>query len=139
MKYDWRKSFKNFIDIYHDDLPNVGVIDGEMDAWLNFWKSYEQGMPSNVSMTLQAIKCFSSSFPNVTVALRILATLPITSCECERSFSKLKRLKTYCRSTMGENRLNGLAMLYIHQEILPDFEEVINMFSRLGPRRIEFL
>jgi len=40
----------------------------------------------------------------------------VTTCTSERSFSSLRRLKTYLRSTMADNRLNGLAMLSIHRE-----------------------
>jgi len=50
-------------------------------------------------------------FPNIHTLIVIVATLPITSCECERSISMLKLLKTTLRSTMTENRLNGLALL----------------------------
>ena len=63
------------------------------------------------------------------MALRILATLPVTSCECERSISALRRLQSYNRSTLLENRLNGLALMQIHQEIEPDIQEVIKTFS----------
>lgn len=50
------------------------------------------------------------------MALRILGTIPVTSCECERAVSSLRRLKTYLRSTMTENRLTGLAMMHIHYQ-----------------------
>ena len=35
---------------------------------------------------------------------------------------------------MVEERLNGLALMYIHQEIEPDVEEVINKFSFCNQR-----
>jgi hypothetical protein len=42
----------------------------------------------------------------------ILATIPATSCSAERSFSGLRRVKTYLRSTMGQERLSGLALSF---------------------------
>jgi len=45
----------------------------------------------------------------------LLLTLPVESCSCERSFSALRRLKAWNRSTMTESRLCGLAMLHIHR------------------------
>ena len=76
-------------------------------------------------------------FENIKVALRILGTIPVTSCECERSFSALRRLKDYTRSTMLSDRLNGLALIYVHREIIPDVEKVIDRFA-LKNRRLEF-
>ena len=42
---------------------------------------------------------------------------PLTSCEAERSFSGLRRLKNYMRSTMKEDHLNGLALMMVHHTI----------------------
>ena len=43
-----------------------------------------------------------------------MMVLPVTSCEAERSFSTLRRLKTYLRTTMSQERLNGLALLNVY-------------------------
>ena len=55
----------------------------------------------------------------------------------ERSFSVLKRVKNYLRNTMGEERLNNLAILYIEQEILNriDTAKIIEDFARNKARR----
>ena len=45
--------------------------------------------------------------------LLLMATTPVTS--CERSFSRLRTIHTYLRSTMSEDRLNGLSLLYIYK------------------------
>jgi len=42
----------------------------------------------------------------------------MTSCEAERCFSTLKRIKTRLRSTMGEDRLNALTMINIENEMI---------------------
>lgn len=52
--------------------------------------------------------------PNV-VAFRILLTLSITVASGERSFSKLKLIKTYLRSTMSQERLSGLLSMNLDQ------------------------
>ncbi|KAF0748974.1 52 kDa repressor of the inhibitor of the protein kinase-like, partial [Aphis craccivora] len=69
--------------------------------------------------------------------LKIVCILPVTTCTSERSFSSLRRLKTYLRSTMAENRLNGLAMLSIHREKLLTPEEVIEQLIKKN-RRLKF-
>ncbi|KAK0141267.1 hypothetical protein N1851_021709 [Merluccius polli] len=44
------------------------------------------------------------SYPNLSIALRVLLTLPVTVASGERSFSALKLTKTYLRSTMCQER-----------------------------------
>ena len=46
--------------------------------------------------------------------LKIYFTFPVTTSTAERSFSSLRRLKTFLRSTMTQSRLNNLLLLYIH-------------------------
>ena len=53
-------------------------------------------------------------FPHTHMALKLFCTLPVTTTP-EHSFSTLRYLKTYLRSTMGADRLNGLALIYIHK------------------------
>ena len=57
------------------------------------------------------------TYLSLEVLFRIMATLPVTTVTNQRSFSALKYLKTYLRSTMKEIRLNGLALLYVHRDI----------------------
>ena len=68
--------------------------------------------------------------------LTISCTLPVTSAECERSVSRLRYLKTYLRSTMTEDCLNGLAMMYIHRDISCDSKTVVEKFARQHRRRL---
>jgi len=55
-------------------------------------------------------------------------TIPVTSASAERSFSKLKLIKIYLRNTMTQNRLSGLAMLSIENEIASElnFDSIID-------------
>ncbi|XP_022161052.1 zinc finger MYM-type protein 1-like [Myzus persicae] len=55
--------------------------------------------------------CDSDTFPNLFVAYKYLCTIPATSVSSERSFSKLKLIKTRLRSTMQQNRLESLLLL----------------------------
>lgn len=79
------------------------------------------------------------AFPNVSIALRIYCTLPTTSASCERSFSKLKIIKTYLRSTMSQERLSGLAILAIENKTAfeTDFDELIDSFAEKKARRVK--
>ena len=76
-------------------------------------------------------------YPNVSVAYRILLTVPVTVASAERSFSKLKLLKNYLRSTMSQERLNGLAMCTIEKDVLDtiDLNTVLDDFASRNARR----
>lgn len=70
--------------------------------------------------------CEESIYPNIKVLLKILATVPVTSCTPERSFSTLRNLLIYLRSTMGNTAINGLAFLNVYEVIPVNAEEVLN-------------
>lgn len=63
--------------------------------------------------------------------------IPVTSCGCERSFSKMSIVKTKLRSTMAQERLNALLFLFIEQELLSNInvETVIDDFKNVPTKR----
>lgn len=69
--------------------------------------------------------------------LRVLVTLPVSVATAERSFSALRRLKTWLRAHMSETRLTSLTLLYI----VVNTEKVIERFAEVcrGERRLEFV
>ena len=77
------------------------------------------------------------TYPMLSTLMTIFATLPVTTATGERSFSSLKFIKNYLRSTMGEDRLNGLAHLFINRDIKLDYQSVIEEFGRCN-RRLAF-
>ena len=70
-------------------------------------------------------------YPNVYIALRILLTCPVTVASAERSFSKLKLIKTFNRTSMTDSRLSSLAMLSIENDCARslDYDNVIRAFA----------
>src|SRR4029434_5028009 len=67
-------------------------------------------------------------------ALESSAHLPVSTASAERSFSTIRRLKTYLRSTMTDKRLTGLALMNIHTDVEIDSEEVLKQFDATGRR-----
>ena len=74
-------------------------------------------------------------YPNVYIALRILLTCPVTVASAERSFSKLKLIKTLI-NVNTDSRLSSLAMLSIENDISLDYDNVITAFATKGSLQI---
>jgi len=79
-------------------------------------------------------------YPNIRKLLKIFATLSVSTATAERSFSTLRRLKTYLRTTIGADRLNGLALMTIHRDISSklDPQDVISGLAKKN-RRLDFV
>ncbi len=69
-------------------------------------------------------------FQSLRNARKLLLVMPATNAVSERTFSALKRVKTYLCSTTGEGRLNDLLLLHVHKELADgiDMVEVANLF-----------
>ena len=91
---------KAAIEFYSDDLSNPNVFDEKFEVWKLKWlQAPLQQRPETLSKTLQ--QCSSASFPNIFTLLKLFATLPLSSCSCERSGSSLKRLNNFLRCTQS--------------------------------------
>ena len=68
---------------------------------------------------------------------KLMFVMPATNAVSERSFTALKRVKTYLRSTTEEGRLNHLMLLHVHKELADgiDMVEVANLFVGDKQRR----
>lgn len=75
--------------------------------------------------TMRAMSsCVRRLFVEVEQLIRLLLICPVSSCEAERSFSALRRLKTWLRNTMTDARLNAVAVCHVHQHILDSIDLV---------------
>ncbi|XP_072384690.1 uncharacterized protein [Diabrotica undecimpunctata] len=72
-------------------------------------------------------------FQETVKLLQILITVPMSTAEAERCFSSLKRIKTFLRNSMTEDRLVALTMLSVEKTLIkeiPNFnEKVIDKFA----------
>ena len=123
-------------EIYTSDLPSPGTVKSEELRWKLKWqRTPEELRPTSLAKTIK--QCDSDEYPNIFTLLKIACTLPITSCECERSFSALRRLDTYLRHTMKEKRLSALALIHIHYDFPVDIAQAVNIFYNLHKRRLQ--
>ena len=71
--------------------------------------------------------------PNLSILYKIFLTQPVTSATTERSFSRIKLIKNYLKSTMKTAQLSELALLSVERELADniDFESTITRFATL--------
>ncbi|XP_013403337.1 52 kDa repressor of the inhibitor of the protein kinase [Lingula anatina] len=133
----WEADILKMSKCYFDDLPHPDSLPAEMKLWATYWTSHPSSAPDSISKTLQLVD--TDMFPNLTTLLKIASALPSTTCECERSVSALRRIKSYLRSSMSQDRLNGLALLHVHYNMEIDVNAVIDLFARRQPRRMRLV
>jgi len=101
---------KGFATLYNGNIEDIGHELYQLQRLL------QRSAQTNLSSLLE-LACFLESyklaFQEVYRLLNIALVLPVTSVACERSFSSLKLIKTYLRSTMCDNRLSSLAILSV--------------------------
>ena len=109
-------SFCNFYeDFSKDDL------EAELKVLKTlFIEKTETGEKPSISLLKNILQSLSSAqrtlISTVCQVFQLLMVMPATNSTSERSFSALKRIKTYLRSTMTQARLNHLMVLHYHQE-----------------------
>lgn len=100
--------YEDFISLtkqYSEDLEDIGncdeVFKNEFKLWQRKLKSLsEMNQPKNAMDAIYI--CNEAMYPNIFKLLKILATLPVSSATNERTFSSLKRIKTYLRNSTSE-------------------------------------
>lgn len=100
----------------------------------------EPKQPTSVAQFLSFLTPYKAAFECLYRLLLIAVTLPVTSASCERSFSKMKLVKTFLRNSMTSDRLSNIALLSIESERAEgiDMDNFVDEFdSRHANRRIK--
>ena len=133
------KSSSDFSKFYENDVCGKKL----KDELLNLKRIHAANFGSeslNPAPLLNMISKYNllGVFPNVSIALRIFCTLPVTVASAERSFSKLKYIKNDLRTTMAQNRLNDLTTLSIESDLARklDFSQCISTFAAKAARKV---
>ncbi|XP_051797021.1 zinc finger MYM-type protein 1-like [Acanthochromis polyacanthus] len=103
-----------------------------------FHMSYSCPSPVSVASLLSVVRENNAHlvFPNLTELLKTYGTLPVSTATVERSFSKLKLVKTKLRTLCTEERLSELLLLAIEKDIPINHSEVIDIFQGMGNRKL---
>lgn len=119
----------------YSNFINADSLLSEIKLWKRKWIAFKDiDRPNTAIESLNY--CNAELFPNIHFLLKVLATLPVSTATPERTFSTLKRVKTFLRNSTGQERLTGLALLSAHRDVTVNPEEVLNQFALQKDRSI---
>ena len=110
-----------------------------LESDVKMWRS---GFSNNVDENISIPDMLESTYrvyPSVHKALQIILALPATSVEAERSFSDMRKVKTWLRSTMRSERLSDLCVIHCNKDAITEamIIEVVRSMSS-NSRRMNF-
>lgn len=143
----------SLLDILTKESPNQSLIqelcefyglnEDDLTAELKIFNKMFKccGKENNIENRLLYLKNddIQNGFLMIVELVKTFLTIPTSSVSCERSFSCLKKLKNYLRTTIGQERLSNMAILYIERERNINKEQIINQFNNNKNRRIELI
>lgn len=116
---------------------NVDTSELEAEIRILRMKTSDNFPPSNAADWLEWLSKHNrgTTYTNFKQLMQKFSTIPVTSCTCERTFSKLSIVKTKLRSVMQQERLEDLMFPFVEQEIAEslDFDSVIDEFKGMVP------
>lgn len=95
---------------------------------------------STVCQLFETCKFPKTMLKKVHKVIQLYLTIPLSSATAERAFSKLRRLKSYLRSTMTQKRLNHVIPLNTHKEQLDEIciHDIAKEFVSRNERQIDY-
>ena len=127
------KSLQKLCQFY--ELEEVDKLQLELKIFYSSFPCHPQNTAASM-LNLMKVNNTQEIFPLMLELLTIYATLPVTTATVERTFSKLKLVKTKLRSQCSEERLSDLLLLAIEKDIKINNSEVINIFKEMAHRRV---
>ena len=138
MGEDFDASFKYVCDFYKDDFEPDNLQAQLLTFKVSFQDVYKNKFDTKLLPTIFDIKNYFQELSSaqrillsqVCRLLQLVLVMPATNATSERSFSALRRVKSYLRSTMGQERLSSLLMLHVHKDLTDslDLLKVANNF-----------
>lgn len=147
---------KLLLEAYQGDVPSeenlkltLGQHASDFDiddlyTQLKMLKNLPGKKPSNCTEILNQFRDFTDVTKNllkeVLKFVILIMTVPTSAATSERSFSALRRLKTYLRQRMTQKRLNHVSVLHIHKEMTAklNLNDIMREFISRNNRKITF-
>ena len=124
----------------------------QLEQWAKFWQTHSKSFPDRpVPATVSDLfnffkesdqqKCF---YPDIYIIAKIMITWPTSTCSCERSFSRMKRILTEKRTLLRDEKLESLMIIATYNSIASEIitkkdilDQLILEFANMSDRRLQ--
>ena len=138
VSYD--EELKVVTDFYKDDF-NEASLKVQLELFTTAYSQAERSSQPSLCEVVEYVKLLSpamqSGMSEVVKLLTLILVMPATNAVSERSASALRRVKTYLRTTMHQDRLNHLMVLHVHKDKTDNItlDRCVNEFISLNSHR----
>jgi len=127
-----KDGIKPLVDTYAKTINvNPQLLASEMDLF--------SSTDREITIDLIQNELAEDAYPQYYKMVQLALTLPVGSATAERSFSAMRRIRNWLRSTMGQERFSSLALLNIECDLTAELvpEDLVLMYANSGTRRIQ--
>ncbi|XP_022178150.1 uncharacterized protein LOC111039128 [Myzus persicae] len=132
-----RKKSKQLVAIHSENLEPD--LENEIIQFKTIVKNFSAEEKSSMHSLLEALTTskLNDSFPNVEIALKLFVSIPCSNGSGERSFSVLKRVKNYQRTSLSVEKMSSLALMNIENCVLQstDWNDFVKEFAAQKARQ----
>ena len=135
---DFSKELKTVLDVYGSDL-SASNLQTQLEILSSNIESGSTIDIVDVEKHLQQLTSAKTLLSEVILVMKLILVMPATNATSERSFSAMRRVKSYLRSTMTQERLNHLMLLHVHKDLTDclTLADVANEFVSECERRLQ--
>lgn len=132
---DKADQLKNLAQYYNNNCSDSALL-AEYRLWCQDIKDLKLAKITGLIEVLDS--CNRKHFPNIYRLLKIFASMPITTCTVERTFSTLKRVKTVPRNKISDEKLSDSVLIAVHSnEIRVKSTDVLDIMAKKKNRRLQ--
>jgi len=115
---------------FYESLVDMELLEGEFEV-------INSATKIKTDTALKALEaCPSVSLPNLHILLCVLCTIPVTTAEAERFFSKIEKTVSATRTVMNEERVEAIVLLQVHRDRTPTIDSILDKYAASGKRRL---
>ena len=110
----YQKEYDNFVSVYADDVETT-ALPSELLHFITLTPIHFDDIVEKLKTISPQERVISN---NIIAVIKIVLTTGATSATPNRSFSLAKRVKSWFRSNKTQKRLNALAILHSHKDLV---------------------